>query len=256
LKQFGLAAIQYEENQRRYANHIESRVTDGTWIVMVFPYMEQGALFDEWASAAGYGGRPRTGSNVAAALRQVVAKPLAGLICPTRRRAVAYPLLSDARNLGARTDYVLNGGASKASGDFRMAWPGIWDHGPSNQPFGRAGRVRAADVSDGLSQTYLIGEKAMSAGQYTTGRDQGDDSDIYHCPGGNCVRWAKKSPVQDMAGTESCWSCHSFGSAHPTSWNAVFCDGSVHSLSYAMNFSTHAALASRAAGDRSDLFVD
>jgi prepilin-type N-terminal cleavage/methylation domain-containing protein len=45
-------------------------------------------------------------------------------------------------------------------------------------------------------------------------------------------------------------NCHSFGSAHPTNWNAVLCDGSVHSITYDISFATHTALASRAAGDR------
>jgi prepilin-type processing-associated H-X9-DG protein len=52
---------------------------------------------------------------------------------------------------------------------------------------------------------------------------------------------------------ENCWSCHNFGSAHPASFNAVYCDGSVHSLTYDISFATHAALASRAAGDKVNL---
>ena len=43
-----------------------------------------------------------------------------------------------------------------------------------------------------------------------------------------------------------------FGSAHSAIWNAVFCDGSVHSLSYRMDMATHQALATRAAGDHPD----
>lgn len=246
LKQFGLASILYQDTHRRYANHVERSTFVGSWIVSVMPFLEQGSLHDAWASAAKGKGR-----DAALAMTEVVATPIASLICPTRRRALAYPLVSR-RALGARTDYVLNGGASKSSGDFHMEWPGIWDR-PQMGQLNRSSTIRAADVTDGLSQTYLIGEKAMSAGEYTSGRDQGDDSSIYDCTGGNCVRWAKKTPAHDQAGSLACWSCHSFGSAHQASWNAVFCDGSVHSLSYAMNFSTHAALASRSAGDRAEL---
>ena len=48
---------------------------------------------------------------------------------------------------------------------------------------------------------------------------------------------------------QTCGACHNFGSAHPSTWNAVYCDGSVHSLTFTMSFATHRALASRAAGD-------
>jgi hypothetical protein len=44
--------------------------------------------------------------------------------------------------------------------------------------------------------------------------------------------------------------CHNFGSAHQSSFNAVSRDGSVHVLSYDICFATHAALSSRAAGDK------
>jgi Protein of unknown function (DUF1559) len=112
--------------------------------------------------------------------------------------------------------------------------------------------VRAKDVTDGLSKTYLVGEKSMAANQYETGTDQGDGGSIFDCMRGSCLRFAKRTPAHDSlpgAGTESCWGCHSFGSAHASTWNAVLCDGSVRSLTYTMSFSTHKALASRAAGD-------
>ena len=43
-----------------------------------------------------------------------------------------------------------------------------------------------------------------------------------------------------------------FGSAHPYTWSAVFCDGSVHSISYNISLATHQALATRANGDSPD----
>ncbi len=43
-----------------------------------------------------------------------------------------------------------------------------------------------------------------------------------------------------------------FGSAHPSTWGMVFCDGSVHSISYNIDLATHQALSSRAAGDSPD----
>ena len=92
----------------------------------------------------------------------------------------------------------------------------------------------------------------MSSDNYENGNDPGDNSSIYECRKSTCVRFAKRVPVHDVPAIEDCWSCHSFASAHLTHWNVVNCDGSVHALSYEMSFTTHQALASRAARDRGD----
>jgi hypothetical protein len=111
--------------------------------------------------------------------------------------------------------------------------PGIWD---------RDGKqVAIKDITDGASKTYFVGEKAMSPAHYTTGGDPGDNSAILRCWRGACVRFAMNVPQHDTAKT--CFACHDFGSAHRSSWNMVFCDGSVHSLSYDMDFLTHHAMA-------------
>jgi hypothetical protein len=156
----------------------------------------------------------------------------------------------------AHTDYAINGGAAARVGEFNLKWPGIWQ--PSSSGIGglssrKFKQISYKDVKDGLSKTYLISEKAVSARHYTTGRDPGDDDNIYQCIRGNCVRFAKRVPIHDQPQAENCWSCHDFGSAHLASYNAVFCDGSVHSLTYDISFATHAALASRAAADKVDL---
>jgi hypothetical protein len=221
--------------------------------------MEEQQLFDDWASAVGYQLR----QNVPAIdlpsrlipidwdkLRQVLATPVTALYCPSRRPVATYPSTA---GMTAHTDYALNGGASATPDDFHIKWPGIWQApepsaGPKLPPV-----VRYKDITDGLSKTYLVGEKAMSSDQYTTGYGRGDDGTIFECPRGTCVRFAKRVPAHDVAQRDNCWDCHSFGSAHPASWNAVFCDGSVHTLTYDMSFDQHAAFASRAAGDRANL---
>jgi hypothetical protein len=110
-------------------------------------------------------------------------------------------------------------------------------------------------VKDGLSKTYLLGEKAATSDNYETGLDPGDYASVFTCPRGNCVRFSKRTAAHDVRAADNCWSCHSFGSAHANHWNAAFCDGSVHSLSYDMSFATHQALGSRAAADQA-LLID
>jgi prepilin-type N-terminal cleavage/methylation domain-containing protein/prepilin-type processing-associated H-X9-DG protein len=255
LKQVGLAAIQHENVHRHYANHTDSmNLRMGSWITSIMPFMEEKVVFDEWQKVVGHNS---SSSTITLSIHQVMATPVASLYCPSRRPVAAYPgsepfivfsVPSGLPRLTAHTDYALNGGAAQRPDEFAVKWPGIWERvgGPENSPK----RVRYKDIKDGLSKTYLIAEKAMSSRHYTSGRDPGDNSSIYDCSRGNCVRFAKRVPIHDQLEAENCWSCHNFGSAHPTSFNAVFCDGSVHSLTYDISFATHAALASRAAADK------
>jgi prepilin-type N-terminal cleavage/methylation domain-containing protein len=237
LKQVGLAAIQHENVHRHYANHTDSmNLSMGSWITAIMPFMEETVLHDEWERAVGRG----TGSsaNATQSIYEIMATPVASLYCPSRRPVAAYPgsepfLVfsvnpNDPLRLTAHTDYALNGGAANRLDEFAVKWPGIWRRigGPENRPK----LVRYKDVTDGLSKTYLVAEKAMSARHYTSGRGPGDNSSIYDCSRGNCVRFAKRVPIHDQMEAENCWSCHNFGSAHPASFNAVYCDGSVHSL--------------------------
>ena len=249
LKQVALASIQHESAKRQYANRVESRIQEGSWITFVLPYMEETNLFNEWATAVGYR-RPKglPGQAGVRPINDIVATPVSTLYCPSRRPAQAYGRGSQ---LAARTDYALNGGASSKPDEFQVKWPGLLATAMLRNQ--KPNPVRYKDIKDGLSKTYLVAEKSVSSDQYTTGLDRGDEGTLYDCPRGNCVRWAKRVPGHDVRQRDNCWNCHSFGSAHPTSWNAAFCDGSVHTISYEISFAAHAAQASRAAGDRGDV---
>ena len=131
--------------------------------------------------------------------------------------------------------------------------------------------VRSRDVTDGLSKTYLVGEKAVPSDQYATGLARGDYSNWYTCQdgfvyGNDCWRATDGVPIRDpasgvtdydYAGGPSpsntfYYGAGLYGSAHTSTWNMVFCDGAVHSLSYNISLSTHQALSTRAAGDSPD----
>ena len=272
LKQIGLAAVQYEHVHGRYANYsgpprpaTYAVLTTPTWVVALLPHMEETVLYMTWARMVGYG----TSANPllpTATVTNLLATPIPEINCPTRRSAQAFTVKNGLPVPGypfgvpkaTRTDYALNGGSNAQPVDNGpnplVGLPGIWQAADSKASSAKGVRVR--DITDGLSKTYFAAEKMMPMDAYESGTFWGDIASIYSCPLGDCVRFAQEPPAHDLLSSKDknnlmdkdklCWACHSFGSAHPSTWNAAFCDGSVRSLTFTMSFKTHSALASRA----------
>jgi prepilin-type N-terminal cleavage/methylation domain-containing protein len=246
LRQVGLAVHNYHDVFQMLPTTIAAglmRSNDDdfevshTWITQLYPFLEETALaamLDEARQA-----RSRT------LLRQVAQSPVEVFYCPSRRQPIAYPLddLSRTRygDAGARTDYALNGGASQREGVIQIRYPGMWDREGS--------AIALEDITDGTSKTYYAGEKSMDARHYDTGRDEGDLAPTLSCRRGSCVRFAFRAPRHDVSRNQNCFNCHDFGSAHPATWNALYCDASVHPLSYVMEFEAHRAMTTPANAD-------
>jgi hypothetical protein len=179
-------------------------------------------------------------------VEQLVRAPVDTFHCPTRRDAASYPLvepfLSRYGDRGARTDYAMNGGPAFVSDiDSRVIHTmsdGIWVLGK---------RVKTNRVFDGLSYTYLLGEKAMDSLKYYTGDCFGDRAPLagYHQSSVSThsyVRYASRVPKIDSI--DNCLVCHDFGSAHPAGWNVAMADGSVRLMSFDLDMEVHRANAS------------
>ena len=64
-----------------------------------------------------------------------------------------------------------------------------------------------------------------------------------------CVGHQGAIPFQDRSGYPNDYS---FGSAHSSGFNMVFCDGSVHSIGYSIDVEVHRCLANRKDGKAID----
>lgn len=209
----------------------------GNWILQTLTFMEEGSVADILIAFA------RNASNPAQA-KIAVTIPVSVYNCSSRRPPLAYPLMSMEKSIfgpvGARTDYAICGG-SGAPVDQGMRVTlindGIW-------ALGR--RTTIKGIVDGLSNTYLVGEKSMDTLHYLDGGDVGDRGPLAGLKdslgaSNSYVRFAARSPTKDIA--NNCLSCHDFGSAHPASWNISMADGSVHTVSYDLDVRLHRILA-------------
>ena len=262
----------------------------GGWIYSILPYIEQESLY--LLPADGDPKHVTAGQLAGGAILQQT--PLAAMNCPSRRQPIPYPYWLLAQYGGAFTpvnsnqptmialgDYAANAGDNAGSqfsgpaGTTRPISAGTdldaleaatdWNTPLSGIDFSQLtgaiclhSEIRIADIRDGTANTYLLGEKYVSADNYVNGVEPGDDAAMYQGWGDN-NRWTAPNgiassaytPQQDRAG----WYPSPdiiFGSPHPSSCNFVFCDGSVHSIGYSIDPEIHRCLGNRQDGSPID----
>ncbi len=229
------------------------------WIVMMLPYLEQTSLIEAFRNAAttDSSGVIHVDENQ---VKKLYAYPIEVMNCPSRRPPQAYSgnKWTDWWGPGpfTRGDYAINGG--EHIGPVLMDDKGHMqtltiDNGIVQAAYsGGLGRkyqevVRFKQVFDGLSNTYLVGEKYVNAAHYFTGLDPGDVHPMVtdHC---YCTTRYGGQGLPPEPDNVSLTNSRIFGGAHPSTWNAVFCDGSVHSISYSIDPVMHGRLANRQDG--------
>ena len=273
LKQLGLACLNHEQAHGHFPtggwgyawvgdpDRGFGRGQPGGWCYSALPYLEQQALHD-----IGIG---QDFSTKRTLNREMVSTPLAVFTCPTRRRPLPYPVqtyynlnwynVEDVASLLiARSDYCGNNGdysyVAHGGGPGSLEAGESWSATDYNGIFSQCSTTTVAAVRDGTSNTFLVGEKYLDPDNYADGSDGGDNESLY-CGNNNDVHRVtyydantpanSKMPRQDTPGHPDSYR---FGSAHSSGCNFVFCDGSVHTVSYSIDGLTYMYL-----GNRKDL---
>lgn len=223
----------------------------GGWIYNILPHLEQGTLREL--------GRGEAPADQRESLSKLMQTPLPVLDCPSRPGEALSPAVAlfppyNAHwvPLVAKTDYAVNEGDYIT--DTRMGPPTLqegdspkykWEDvsGATGICFLRS-EIRPADIKDGLSNTYLLGEKYVSTAGYDTDQDSGHDQSMYSGVDLDINRWVLQVPLQDTEYSAD----RAFGSAHQQGCHMALCDGSVRLISYSIDAEVHRRLGNRKDG--------
>jgi prepilin-type N-terminal cleavage/methylation domain-containing protein len=200
-----------------------------SWAVWIMPYIEQQNIYKLWNlqyypngnSGAGTGyGIPYYAQNPAAT---------AGLVkiyyCPSRREMNGTPGLSFDSPPGGLGDYAANIGTTgqdwgiggqPPNGAFQMGVTGVG--------------LSLNKITDGTANTFMVGEKQVAPNQFG---QPNNDCSLYN--GYNILCSARSGgPAYPMSQSiqDQSWK---WGSWHTSICQFVFCDGSVHSVSTAID---------------------
>lgn len=227
----------------------------GGWLFATLPFLEQRPLHDASVVAE---------TDLRESLTTLIETPLPILHCPSRRPAKRYGHTASYQNLplappaddcddcwpheSAKTDYAACAGVnwtflqdmpapnSLAEGDNTFRWqeqPAVTHS--RGVVFARSA-VRIAEITDGTTNTILLGEKFLRTNIDEMYSRYGDDQNPYAGYYCNVLRTTRTPPRQDeyVKGYDGVVQLVDFifGSPHPGGCNVAMCDGSVHGVSY------------------------
>lgn len=283
LKQMSLAVLAHESAQRSLptAGWGFSWIGDpdrgvgldqpGGWFYVILPYIEQKALFEIGKGLEG--GTPERDSPKGLALKQLLATPVSIYHCPTRRPAQPFPngiapYNCELSPVAGKIDYAGNGGDNNIIDSTQAYQPRRFEQGDDPEYWMKFpeqtgvcvahSQLKTAKIRDGMSNTYMMGEKYLKPeNYYANGIDLGDNHSAYTGLNWDVVRTSSKAPTgspydyqppqQDTEGYYNFWK---FGSAHLGSFNMAYCDGSVQDIAYTIDPELHRQHCNRDDGAR------
>jgi prepilin-type N-terminal cleavage/methylation domain-containing protein len=251
----------------------------GGWIYQILPFMEFKGLHDMAKDgtkvvmnvylhdpdlvSASMSDVPFSGTSAEKMerLSRMCEQPASVFNCPSRRSAIAYPCAGPWGESGphanfgptgaqARSDYA---GSSNTNEYQHSVGPGpgqdiaTFNWLPESVFTGviyQRSALREREIIDGLSKTFLFGEKYLPPDSYYNGTDPGDSGPMLQGYDWDIVRVCNVNhmPLRDRPGL---WDPSAFGSNHAQTVNMLLCDGSVHAITYTIDERTWTFLAGR-----------
>ena len=136
---------------------------------------------------------------------------------------------ADSPTTGIRGDYAANGGdiiyaygVEDTVGNYTTAATHVWPNPKFTGVCLFRSEVKLADITDGASKTYMVGEKNINPFNYLNGLDNGDNNYLLEGLDKDNIRWGD-FPISGNTSHSSCLPypdtpgaeyCINFGSAH------------------------------------------
>jgi prepilin-type N-terminal cleavage/methylation domain-containing protein len=258
LKQLSLGMHNFHDTYQRFPwGRSKGALDSPTWAVILLPFIEQQNLWTRFTdpvingvsySMVTRGANPvfTTHNLLRTQFRDTGAmkNPVALFLCPSRRSSPNT--ISETFHSGSNStegicgDYGVNygsGTSTATANDGTFRWT-------MDTPTSATGS-RIADITDGTSNTFLLGEKHVRIDDF--GLYNFDDFCIY-----NSLTWAtsgrKAGPNFPLALSPLDTPAGQFGSYHPGVTQFAFCDGRVVALRTSIPGTTLGLLAARADG--------
>jgi prepilin-type N-terminal cleavage/methylation domain-containing protein/prepilin-type processing-associated H-X9-DG protein len=256
LKQLGLAVHNYHDTFKKLPEGVSpwaegarpaTNLTGQGWILTMLPQLEQQPLFNQFA--------PYLTSSMLSG--GGIAHPNCAAAMQTRLPVLECP--SDDTRERIRTDQYQWTGIQVATtsykgciGDTRMGGaasihpgtePDCHNTNGCNGTFYRNAYqdgLNLAKMTDGTSNTFLIGEDVVEQNQHSTAFYANGDYASCHAP----LNYFPKPPTPDQW-----WNVISFRSRHPGGANFCLADASVRFVPQVINYTTYRQISTKANGE-------
>jgi prepilin-type N-terminal cleavage/methylation domain-containing protein len=270
LKQIGLAIHNYHDVYDAIPPARLDQHGGVSWAVLLLPYIEQDNFYRQWDVHRWYYDQ---GASVAEG-DQIRETQVKLYYCPSRRQPPWVSLSGDRPDMpwsGSKTQYpgALGDYASCEGDDMNLEENGVGGDGAmvlaGNLVYTKAGglfgpailgtwtsRTRFANITDGLSNTFFVGEKHVQLGKFGMNRGLDEtptdgDSSIYNGDD-PWVPSRAAGPKYPLATSPDDPFNYQFGSYHPGICQFLLGDGSVRPVAVSTSPDTLRLLALRADG--------
>jgi prepilin-type N-terminal cleavage/methylation domain-containing protein/prepilin-type processing-associated H-X9-DG protein len=234
LKQIGLG-VQLHHNAKKFFPTARNAGDERSvsWAFYLLPFMEQNAMFQAY----------RVGTKSYSPANAITFQtPVPTLYCPSRRAPVAdrdfditgvsEPIPPESQGHAAGGDYAANAGTL-----FRGANMAQLD---LSGPIFTASKINEKQVTDGLSNTFAVGEKFIGV----TDPDNPPETGMECAALGDCAIFDGNNPETVMRSADKGFPSSQgygasdnerFGSTHTDLANFAYLDGSVRPINYSIN---------------------
>jgi prepilin-type N-terminal cleavage/methylation domain-containing protein len=231
LKQIGLGVHGYHDVNKYfpyngiYDTWANPKVTStGSWCFQILPFVEQAPLYNQTPTL--FAGIFTTATNLA---RYNAGQTIGG----GRGPQVVVPVYLDPAR--GRLGYTSSGTNSGSYTDYAINVFVEWAAGTS----GSNSRAKLTTITDGTSNTILIGEASYNTRWYTDATAPASSWNETWWSGGYGGSGRNGTVCQQDSPNIPVFSNNNWGGPYDGGSQFVFCDGSVHTITYGTNLSLY-----------------